>query len=140
MGGSICFGVFPHHLGLPRLLSGKESACQCKRRRRHRFDPLVGKIPWKGKCQASYGKIWTNILANPKVVIMSIAQYLLACLDLILIPSFENNFFVIFPFSYYIVCPFSLIYSNLFMLMSMNLWSETCILNILFYSLFFSFS
>ena len=28
-------------------LSGKESACQCKRCRRHRFDPWVGKIPWK---------------------------------------------------------------------------------------------
>ena len=30
------------HLGLPSQLSGKESACQC---RRHRFDPRSGKIP-----------------------------------------------------------------------------------------------
>ena len=30
---------------LPRWLSGKESACQC---RRCRFDPLVGKIPGGG--------------------------------------------------------------------------------------------
>ena len=29
-------------LGLPRLLGGKESACQC---RRHGFDPQSGKIP-----------------------------------------------------------------------------------------------
>ena len=29
---------------LPRWLSGKESACQC---RRHTFDPWVGKIPWR---------------------------------------------------------------------------------------------
>ena len=30
--------------GLPRWLSGKESACQCKRGRRCRLNPLVGKI------------------------------------------------------------------------------------------------
>ena len=30
-------------LGLPWWLSGKESACQC---RRCEFDPWVGKIPW----------------------------------------------------------------------------------------------
>ena len=31
-----------------RWLSGKESACQC---RRHAFDPWVGKIPWRWKWQ-----------------------------------------------------------------------------------------
>ena len=31
---------------LPCWLSGKEPACQC---RRHRFDPWVGKIPWRRK-------------------------------------------------------------------------------------------
>ena len=35
-------------LGLPRWLSGKESACWCWR---HRFDPWVGKIPWRRKWQ-----------------------------------------------------------------------------------------
>ena len=30
--------------GLPRWLSGKESACQCGR---HGFGPWVGKIPWR---------------------------------------------------------------------------------------------
>ena len=34
--------------GLPWWLSGKESACQ---RRRRRFDPWVGKIPWRRKWQ-----------------------------------------------------------------------------------------
>ena len=34
---------------IPRWLSGKESACQCRRVRRHRFDPWVGKIPWRRK-------------------------------------------------------------------------------------------
>ena len=33
-------------LGLPKCLSGKESACRCKRRR---FDPWVRKIPWRRK-------------------------------------------------------------------------------------------
>ena len=32
--------------GLPKLLSGKESTCQC---RRHGFNPWVGKIPWRRK-------------------------------------------------------------------------------------------
>ena len=39
--------LFPN-LVFPRWLSGKESACQC---RRHGFDPWVGKIPWRRKWQ-----------------------------------------------------------------------------------------
>ena len=33
---------------VPRWLSGKESACQC---RRHEFNPWVGKMPWSRKWQ-----------------------------------------------------------------------------------------
>jgi hypothetical protein len=43
-----------HKPGLPRWLSGKESACQCRRRRRLRrggFNPWVRKIPWNRKWQ-----------------------------------------------------------------------------------------
>ena len=36
-------------LGFPGSTSGKESACQCRIRRRHRLDPCVGKIPWRRK-------------------------------------------------------------------------------------------
>ena len=36
--------------GLPWWLSGKESACQC---RRHRFDLWVRKIPWRGTWQTT---------------------------------------------------------------------------------------
>ena len=36
---------------LPRLLSGKESACQFRRPKRRGFDPWVGKIPWRRKWQ-----------------------------------------------------------------------------------------
>ena len=35
--------------GLPRWLSGKESACQCRKHKKLRFDSLAGKIPWKRK-------------------------------------------------------------------------------------------
>ena len=35
--------------GLPRWLSGKESGCQCSRHKRCRYNPWVGKIPWKRK-------------------------------------------------------------------------------------------
>ena len=37
-------------LGLPRWLSGKESACQCTR---HGLDPWVRKIPWRRKGEPS---------------------------------------------------------------------------------------
>ena len=34
-------------------LSGKESACQCRRCKRHRFDPWVGMILWRRAWQAT---------------------------------------------------------------------------------------
>ena len=44
-----------------RWLSGKESACQCRRRSSHRFDPWVGKIPWKRQPVLFICKIpWTE--------------------------------------------------------------------------------
>ena len=36
-------------LGLPRGHSNKESACLCRRHRRHGFDHWVRKIPWRRK-------------------------------------------------------------------------------------------
>ena len=36
-------------LGLPRWCSGKKSACQCRRCKRHGFNPWIGKIPWRRK-------------------------------------------------------------------------------------------
>jgi len=40
----------PHsrkYLGLPRWLSSKESACDAGDIMRYRFDPCVGKVPWR---------------------------------------------------------------------------------------------
>ena len=39
--------------GLPRWHSGKESTCQCRKRRRRGFYPWVGKIPWRRKWQST---------------------------------------------------------------------------------------
>ena len=36
--------------GLPSGASGKEPACQYRRLRTCRFDPCVGKIPWRRAC------------------------------------------------------------------------------------------
>ena len=50
----MCFGIFLWVLcawGLPRWLSGEEAAYQCGSHRRCRFDPWVGKIPWRRKWQ-----------------------------------------------------------------------------------------
>ena len=38
-----------HLVRFPWWFSGKESACQCRRHKRHRFDPWVGKSPWSRK-------------------------------------------------------------------------------------------
>ena len=36
---------------IPGGTSGKELACQCRRHKSCRFDPWVGKIPWRRKWQ-----------------------------------------------------------------------------------------
>ena len=43
----IFFCGLSHLIGFPGRASGKESACQCRRHKRLRFDPWVRKIPWK---------------------------------------------------------------------------------------------
>ena len=42
-----------HSNVLSRWCSGKESACPCRRYKRHGFHSLVGKIPWRRKWQPS---------------------------------------------------------------------------------------
>ena len=37
----------------PRCCSGKRTACQCRKHKRHGFDPWVGKIPWRRKWQTA---------------------------------------------------------------------------------------
>ena len=38
-------------LGFPVGTAGKESSCQYRRPKRYRFNPWVGKIPWRRKWQ-----------------------------------------------------------------------------------------
>ena len=44
----------------PRRRSGKESACQCRRHKRCRFDPWVRKIPWSRKWQPTSAFLLEN--------------------------------------------------------------------------------
>jgi len=39
--------LYPCKRGLSMWGSGKESTCQCRRCKRHGFDPWVGKISWR---------------------------------------------------------------------------------------------
>ena len=39
--------------GFPGGTSGKELACQCRRHKRHGFNPWAGKIPWRRAWQAT---------------------------------------------------------------------------------------
>jgi len=39
--------IYLIRLGFPGGTSGKEPACQCRRRKRCRSNPWVGKIPWR---------------------------------------------------------------------------------------------
>ena len=41
--------------GFPNGASGKEPSCQCRRCKRHRFDPGVGKNPWRRAWQPTPG-------------------------------------------------------------------------------------
>ena len=41
--------------GFPGGTSGKEPACQCRRHKRCRFDPWIGKIPWRRVWQPTPG-------------------------------------------------------------------------------------
>ena len=52
----ICFLIFALVLylrGFPVGTSGKEPTCQCRRHKRHRFNPWVGKIPWTKAWQST---------------------------------------------------------------------------------------
>ena len=46
------------HSGLPRWLRGKESACQFRRLRRHRFNPWDRKIPEVGNGNLLWYSCW----------------------------------------------------------------------------------
>ena len=49
--GSTDLQVLLNSWSLPGGSSGKEPACQCRRHKRCRFEPWVGKIPWRRKWQ-----------------------------------------------------------------------------------------
>ena len=44
---TLLIGYSPILSGFPGGARAKELACQCRRHKRHGFDPSVGKIPWR---------------------------------------------------------------------------------------------
>ena len=58
-----------HLAGFPSGTSGKEPTCQCRRYKRHGFDPWVGKMLWRRKWQPIPGFLpgkipWTEELGR----------------------------------------------------------------------------
>ena len=49
----LCFCCPLQFRDFPGGTSGKESTCQCRRCKRHSFDPLVEKIPWRRVMQST---------------------------------------------------------------------------------------
>ena len=45
------FGVISGFKGFPGGISGKEHVCQCRRPKRHKFNPWVTKILWRREWQ-----------------------------------------------------------------------------------------
>ena len=93
-------------MGFPGGASGKDPACQCRRRKRFGFDPCVGKIPWGRAWQPtpvflpgeSHGqwslvgyspwaaKSWTQLSDSTSVLLqMALLHY----------TDFFNDFFVV---------------------------------------------
>ena len=66
------FCVNSHATWLPSWLSGKESACQCRRPKRCGFDPWVGKIPWSRKWQPAPVFLPNNFYGQRSLVVCSL--------------------------------------------------------------------
>ena len=52
--------------GFPGGASGKESACQHRRRKRFRFDPWVRKVPWRMENPMDWGAWWATAKGTAK--------------------------------------------------------------------------
>ena len=51
------------YIGFTGGTSGKEPTCQCRRHKKHGFDPWVGNIPWRRATHSSilaWGIPWTE--------------------------------------------------------------------------------
>ena len=68
---NLCPGGFKHvgmkEKGFPDGASGKEPACECRRHKRHRFDPWVEKIPWRRAWQI-YSRIFAWKIPRTKAL------------------------------------------------------------------------
>ena len=55
---ALCLGNLLKNEGFPGGASGKEPTCQCRRCKRHEFDPWVRMIPWRRKWPHSSILAW----------------------------------------------------------------------------------
>ena len=53
--------LWKRYMGFPGGTNGKEPACQCRRHKRCRFHPWVGKIP----CRRAWQPLQYSCLENP---------------------------------------------------------------------------
>ena len=56
----LIFIVYLQRVGLPVGASGKEPICQCRRCKRHEFDPRGGKMPWQPSSILVWRILWTE--------------------------------------------------------------------------------
>ena len=58
----LSFNTGPNIWAFPDGTSGKEPDCQCRRLKRRRFDPWVGKIPWRRAWQPTLYPCLENLM------------------------------------------------------------------------------
>ena len=68
------------NVGLSRGTTGKEPACQLRRHKKHRFNPLVGKIPWRN-ASYTYGILYLNKYRSENITLFIIVTDILKCLQ-----------------------------------------------------------
>ena len=77
----ICIDIYGHNFllsmayqGFPGGATGKEVSCQSRRHKRYRFDPWVGKIPWRRAGQPTL----VFLLASFLIRVFIFSRYIMA--------------------------------------------------------------
>ena len=73
LGSNDCSALSPS-LGFPGGISDKEPACQCRRCKRHGFNPWVEKMPWRRKWQPTSDYAWRIPWTEVPGVLWSVAS------------------------------------------------------------------
>ena len=91
---SMFFAWCTSKFGLHRWCSGKESACQCRMGKKHRFDLWVGEILWNRKWQPTKAfvktallfsgvmKLWCQVIVFEAISFITCATHHVTAIDL----------------------------------------------------------